>query len=271
MNQNAVQRIGLLAGAGDIPVYFARKASDKGIQVISIAFSDDIETSLAPYSQKHFSIGIGQANKILSTLREHQVQDLVILGKVDKTLIFQKLRLDMRALKIWNQLRNKEDKTLMEGILSELESEGLKTLDQRELLKELFPGAGVLTQKKPTKKELEEIAFGLPIAKQLADMEIGQTLVVKEKTVVAVEAAEGTNPTIERGCRLANGNGVVIKVSRTHQDFRYDCPGVGPETMEHLAKHDASVLALEAGRVMVVEQEQSIALANRAGFSIVCV
>ena len=156
-------------------------------------------------------------------------------------------------------------------MIREIEKEGLNVLDQKELLGEVFPGKGVLTERKPSIKEMEDIKFGIPIAKKLADMEIGQTIVVKNKTVVSVEAIEGTDRALERGCELSRGKCVAVKVSRTNQDYRYDVPGIGPQTMESLRNGGASVLAMEAERVMVVDQKKVVEVANRAKISIVCV
>ena len=156
-------------------------------------------------------------------------------------------------------------------MIKEIEKEGFNVLDQKELLGEIFPGKGVLTERKPSVEEMENIKFGIPIAKKLADMEIGQTIVVKNKTVVAVEAIEGTDKALARGCELSRGNCVAVKVSRTNQDYRYDVPGIGPQTMESLKSGGASVLAMEAGKVMVVDQEKVVEVANRAKISIVCV
>ena len=152
-----------------------------------------------------------------------------------------------------------------------MEKEGFQVLDQREFLREIFPPQGVLSRRQPSKSEIEDIEFGLPIAKKLADMEIGQTLIVCNKTVIAVEAIEGTDRAIERGCALARGNAVAIKVSRTDQDYRFDSPGVGPQTIEGLVKGGARVLALEAERVMLVDQARVVEMADQAGLSVVCV
>ena len=139
------------------------------------------------------------------------------------------------------------------------------------LLSEVFPGEGVLGRRKPSSKEMEEVEFGFPIAKKLADLEIGQTIVVKNKTVVAVEAIEGTDKALERGCKLSRGKCIALKVSRTNQDYRYDVPGIGPQTLEGLINGGASVLALEAGRVMVVDQSRLVKMADQAKMSIVCI
>ena len=194
-----------------------------------------------------------------------------MLGKVDKKIIFQPSFFDLRAVTFFKSLLSQEDKILLLGVIKEIEKEGLNVLDQKELLGEIFPAKGVLTKRKPSVKEMEDIKFGIPIAKKLADMEIGQTIVVKNKTVVSVEAIEGTDKALARGCELSRGNCVAVKVSRTNQDYRYDVPGIGPQTMESLKSGGASVLAMEAGKVMVVDQKKVVEVANRAKISIVCV
>lgn len=270
-NHDSYQRIGLLAGAGDIPIYFARKASENGIRLVSIAFSDEIDAGLKPYVEKHFSIGIGRMSKILRTLKQENIQGLLMLGKVEKSIIFKPQLFDMRALKTMKRLATHEDKSLLHGVIAELEKEGITVLDQKDFLKELFPQKGVLTKRKPSKQEMQDVEFGFHIARKLADMEIGQTLIVKNKTVVATEAAEGTDQAIQRGCELAKGKCAAIKVSRTNQDYRWDIPGVGKKTVELLIQGKASVLAIEAGRVMVMDLPEVLKTANKAGLSIVAI
>ncbi|MZG29914.1 MAG: LpxI family protein [Nitrospinae bacterium] len=262
------EKIGLVAGSGEVPIYFARKASQLGIKIISVGFSDEIQNDLKPYSENSYSIGVGQAGKILATFQKNNVKDLLILGKVDKGIVFKLQKFDLKALKFLKNIVTHEDKVLLLGMIGELEKEGFKVLSQKEFLSEIFPSKGTLTRREPTKQELADIEFGLPIARKLADMEIGQTLIVKNKTVVAVEALEGTDRAIQRGCELAQGKCVVIKVSRTNQDYRYDSPGIGPQTIRMLS--EGSVLALEAERVMVVEQEKVLELADASKISVTC-
>lgn len=271
MSKIQPSRIGLIAGAGEIPIYFARKASKNGVRLVSIGFTDDIHSQLAPFAEKSYSIGIGKTSKIFNTLKDENIEEVLILGKVDKSVIFRLQMFDMRTLKFLKNLKNKEDKTLMLGVIDEMEKEGFQVLDQREFLREIFPSQGTLSRRRPSKNEMEDIEFGLPIAKKMADMEIGQTVVVYNKTVIAVEAIEGTDRAIERGCALAKGKAVVVKVSRTDQDYRFDSPGIGPKTIEGLAMGGASVLALEAERVMVVDQARLVEMADQAGLSVICV
>ena len=262
------EKIGLIAGAGEIPIYFARKASQLGIKIISVGFTEEIQQGLTPFSQMSFAIGVGQAGKILDTFKKNNIKDLLILGKVEKSVIFKLQKFDLKTLKFLKNIVTHEDKVLLLGMIEELAKEGFTVLNQKEFLSEIFPPIGNLTKREPSKQELEDIEFGLPIARKLADMEIGQTLIVKNKTVVAVEALEGTDRAIQRGCELAQGKCVVIKVSRTNQDYRYDSPGIGPQTIRMLS--EGSVLALEAERVMVVEQEKVLELANAAKIAITC-
>jgi DUF1009 family protein len=269
MNSESERRIGLLAGAGDIPIYFARKAKQNGIRLVSVGFSSEIQSLLAPYSEKSFSIGVGRWSKISKTLKDQNIQDLLILGKVDKSVIFRPQLFDMRSLKLLNNIRTREDKTLLLGAIDEMAKDGFRVLDQREFMMEIFPAEGVLSKRQPTQEEMQDVAFGFPIAKKMADMEIGQTLIAQNKTVIAVESIEGTDRAIERGCQLSRDHAVVIKVSRTGQDYRYDCPGIGPQTLEGMAKGGARVLALEADRVLLVEQARVLEIADRAGIAVV--
>lgn len=271
MNHNSPQRIGLIAGSGEVPVYFARKISENGGKLVAVGFSDEIAAQLAPYAEKNYSIGVGQAGKIASTLKKEKITDIMIMGKVEKTLIFKLQAFDLQTVKFLASLKTREDKSLMVNVIRLFEEGGFKVLNQREYVREIFPKKGILTRRKPGKKEMEDIEYGFPIARKMADMEIGQTLVVKNKIVVAVEAVEGTDRTLERGCALARNKAVAIKVSRTDQDYRYDSPGVGPDTVRTLAAGGASVLALEAERIMVINQPQVVELANKAGLSIICI
>lgn len=271
MKDNIEQRIGLIAGSGEIPKIFARKALKNGIKVISISMTKEIGEGLAPHVQKDYSIWIGRPQKIIDTFRSENVSQLLLAGKFEKKMVFQLQMFDLKALKFLGRLATRQDKAILEEGILFAEEEGFTVLDQRQYINELFPGKGILTRKKPGKMEMEDVNFGVSIARYMADQEIGQTIVVKNKTVIAVEGVEGTDLAIERGCDLANGKCVAIKVSRTNQDYRYDCPGIGPKTVETLVKGNASVLALEAERVMVIERERVVAMADEAGLSIICV
>ena len=265
------EHIGLIAGTGEIPIYFARQAAEKGIRFVAIAFSDDIEKALRPYTEKSYSIGVWKSETILQTLKRENVTSLLMLGKVDKRIVFKPQFPEMRSIRFLKRMFNRDDKSLLEGILLELEEEGILTLSQRDYLPELFPEKGVLTRNQPSEEEMKDVEYGFSLARKMADMEIGQTVVVKNKTAIAIEAVEGTDCALARGCKLSDGQCVAVKVSRTQQDFRFDCPGVGVKTIETLAKGGASVLAIEAGRIMVIGLNEAIEKADKEKISIVAV
>jgi DUF1009 family protein len=273
MNTLAPQRIGLIAGAGEIPVYFAKKAHEDGVRIVSVSFTDEIDARLKPFVEKNYSISLAKSGKIFKTFEEENIKDILIIGKVEKKMIFKPQLFDLETLRIMTSMsfRTHQDKTVMLKIIEEIESRGFKVLDQMQWMKELYPEKGVLTRRHPTEKEMADVEFGFPITRYMADQEIGQTLVVKNKTVIAVEAVEGTDLTIERGCELGQEKCAVIKVSRTNQDYRFDSPGIGTQTIERMIKGKASIIAVEAGRIMIVERDKVVEQADRAGISIVCV
>ncbi|NIQ00125.1 MAG: UDP-2,3-diacylglucosamine diphosphatase LpxI [Nitrospinaceae bacterium] len=271
MSATAPQRIGLIAGAGEIPVYLARKAQEKGLSVVSIAFTDEIDARLKPFVEKNYSISLSKSGKIFKALHDENIREVLIVGKVEKKMIFRPQLFDMETLKMILSFRTHQDKNVMLRIIDEIESRGITVLDQMDYLQELYPEKGVLTRKTPSEKVRADIEFGLPIARYMADNEIGQTIVVKNKTVIAVEGVEGTDQTIERGCALSQGGCSVIKVSRTQQDYRFDSPGIGTRTLQGMIQGEAAALALEAGRVMIIERDQVLEQADRAGISILCV
>ncbi|MGV7221461.1 MAG: LpxI family protein [Nitrospinales bacterium] len=271
MTENSEQCIGLIAGAGVIPLIIAQKATDNGHKVVSISLSTEISTELTPFVHKNYSIGVGQIHKILKTLRSENISQVIIAGKVEKEMVFKLQMFDLKTLNLLRKLKSRQDKAILEKGIELIENEGFRVIDQKKFLKELFPSKGILTSKQPPQNELDDIEYGFSIAKYMADKEIGQTIIVKNKTVIAVEGVEGTDQAIERGCLLGKDNCIAIKVSRTNQDFRYDCPGIGPRTIEYLAKGKASLLAIEADNIMLVEKEKVLKLANKAGIAIICV
>ena len=167
-------RIGLIAGAGEIPVYFARKAVESGLRLVSIAFSNDTDEHLRPFVEKNYCIGIWKSEKIFQTLKRENVDHLLMLGKVDKRIIFKPQIPDLRAIKFLKRLATHEDKTVLDGVIRELEQEGITVLSQRDYLKELFPKKGLLTRHRPSTHEMEDVEYGFSIARKMADLEIGQ-------------------------------------------------------------------------------------------------
>lgn len=266
---SAQKRIGLIAGEGELPVKVAHSIKSRGFSLITIVLTRHLKEALFPYSDSIYHLGIGQSKKILNTLKSEGVRDVIIIGRINKKVIFDKLAFDLKALKFLREIVNKNDDTLMSGIAQLFEKEGLHIMDQRVFLKELFPEKGVLTKREPAEKEWKDIRYGFSLAKEIARLDIGETIVVKNQAILAVEAIEGTDKAIERGCALGEKDAVVIKVSRVKDDFRMDVPAIGTETLKRMIRHRASVLALEYKKIFIVDLDEVLSMANEAGISIV--
>ena len=254
-------RLGMIAGAGDIPLLIARQARREERPLPTIALSPQIAANLAPYCPILCQHGPGQLSKIIRTLRHHDVRQVVMVGKVEKRFLFQTPRLDLRALRRLGQLPDYRDVTMMEAVADEFAREGLQVVEQTRLLGHLLTPEGVFGRRQPDSRAWEDIGYGFVQAKQLASMDIGQTVVVRHRTILAVEALEGTDAAIRRGCAYGRG-AVVVKVNRRQQDMRFDVPVVGPNTLAAAAEGRAGVLAVEAGTTVMLHLPDLIATAN---------
>lgn len=261
-------RLGMIAGAGDIPLLIARQAKSENRPLPTIALSPQIATVLAPYCPILSQHGPGQLGRIIRTMRHHDVRQVVLVGKVDKSFLFQTPRLDLRALRRLGQLPDYRDLTMMAAVADEFAREGLQVVEQTRLLGHLLTPEGVVGRHRPTHRAWEDIDFGYAQAKQLAAMDIGQTVVVRRRTILAVEALEGTDAAIRRGCAFGRG-AVVVKVNRRQHDMRFDVPTVGPSTVEAVVEGGAAVLALEAGSTVMLYRSDLIAAANANRLSLV--
>lgn len=264
-------KIGLIAGEGQLPVMVAKAARKKGFSVVTVALSRSSRDALSSYSDSICHLGIGQTSKILLALKNEGVKELVIIGRIDKKVIFDRLRWDMRALRFLKANINKSDNTIMANVVKAFREEGLEIMDQRVFLKDLFPEKGVLTKREPTEEEWKNIRYGFSLAREIARLDIGETVVVKDEAVVAVEAIEGTDEAIKRGCKLAKKNAVIVKVSRKKEDSRLDVPAVGKKTIQTMVESKASALALEHEKIFIIDLEEVLAMADKAGISIVVI
>lgn len=267
--------LGMIAGAGELPEMIARQACAAGQPLPVIALSAAIAAQLTPYCPTLMQYGPGQLSKIMRALQRHHVQEVVVVGKVPKQLLFETPRLDWRALRMLGRLRDYRDVTFLQAVIAEFAKEGLAIVEQTRVLGTLLTPAGVLGTRAPSAREWEDIRFGFAQAKQLAAMDIGQTLVVRKRTVLAVEAVEGTDLAIQRGCRFGRRGAIVVKVSRPQQDMRFDIPTVGPQTLREVIAGQATVLAVEAGSTFIIRlpELQAAAVAHRialVGVSATC-
>lgn len=261
--------IGIIAGGGQFPFMIAERAKRKGISVVVVAHQGETDPSLCEQVDAIFWVKLGQFGKLIRALKKSGVRKTIMAGTINKRRMFENIKPDLKGLSILSKLAMFHDDDILRAVARELGKEGIEIIASTEFLPELLAPPGCLTKKKPSKAEEEDIRFGWKIAKELGRLDIGQCVVVRRKTVLALEAIDGTNETILRGGRLARERAVVIKVSKPNQDFRFDLPTVGLDTIEVMSSVRASVLALEAGKTLVFDRGDTIDRANGAGISIV--
>lgn len=264
-----MKTIGLLAGVGRLPVEFARAARGMGFTVIAIGVVPGVDAELDTVANKAYHISVGQLQSIITTLQTEGVTDVTMLGKVTKELMFTgAVQLDSRIQKVLASLTDSSDDTVMLAFVRELAAEGLGVLDQTALLRTLMPGKGVLTSRKPSEAEQADMEFGFTMAKEIGRLDIGQTVVVKNCAVMAVEAIEGTDVCIRRGGELGGKGVTVAKVAKPNQDMRFDVPAVGPNTIEAMHIAGAAALVMEAGKTLLVDRETVLKMADSYGITI---
>lgn len=265
-----MEKIGLLAGVGRLPVEFARAAKSMGFGVFAVALLDEVEKELTEHVEKIEQISVGQLDTIFNFLKQNNITRVTMLGKVTKELMFNgKVELDQRMKKILESLSDNSDDTLMMAFVRELALEGITVIDQTALIRSLLVKEGTLTKREPTTEEKADMEFGFKMAKAIGGLDIGQTVVVKDLAVMAVEAIEGTDECILRGGRLGRGGVVVAKVAKPKQDVRFDIPAVGVKTIESMCTAGAKALVMEAGKTILVEKEKVIEIADENGITIV--
>ena len=261
--------IGLIAGNGRFPLLFAENARRLGYRVSAVALTGETDPSLEGAVDRLQWIALGQLGRLIKAYKKDGVRQAVMVGGVKKTHLFSGIRPDLRSLALLRRVTVPKDDMLLRAIAAELESEGIAIRESTFGLTGLLVEEGKLTRRAPTRKEWRDIEFGWEMAKTVGALDIGQCVVVKERVVVAVEAVEGTDQAIRRGGKLARGGAVVVKRFKPQQDRRFDLPAVGPITIEVMAESGAAVLAIEAGRALLLDRAVAIAAADEAGIAIV--
>ena len=264
-----MEKIGLIAGGGQFPLLIAESAKKRGLAVIAVAHKGETMPELADKVDKITWIGLGQFGHLLNAFKSSDVRHALMAGAINKTKVFANVKPDLKGLEVLGKLLIFHDDDILRTVARELEREGIKVVSSTDYLPELLAPPGCITKKKPSKEEMDDIEFGWMVAKELGRLDIGHCVVVRKKTVLAVEAIEGTDKTILRGGTLAIDGAIVVKVCKPNQDLRFDLPAVGVETVDVMSKVNASVLAIEAGKTLVFNKEEMIRLANAKGISIV--
>lgn len=257
--------LGLIAGAGRFPFHVAREAKRQGIPVIAVGIHGWADGSLAEHVDTYEEIAIGQLGRLIAYLKSHDIHQAIMAGKVTKeVLLNERSTFDAEARHILRQAAGSSVGVLLGSIGTRLASEGITLLDSSTFLKRDLCPAGVLTSRGPTATEQEGIEVGLHAAQTIATLDIGQTVIVKGKVVVAVEALEGTDAAIRRAYALAGKDLVVVKMASPDQDRRFDLPIIGPDTIATFSEAGVSCLAVEAGTTLLLDREALIASANAA-------
>lgn len=262
--------IGIIAGNGLFPIVFAKKAKQLGYKVVAAGIKGDTSILLKFFTDQFSLFSVGELRKMFDYLKNNNVTEAVMAGQVNPENLFKRnIVLDDDFKRIFEAIKDRKADTIFLAITEKLAERNIKLLNSTFLVQDSLAQEGVITQRKPSQAEALDVAFGKEIAKLMGGIDVGQTVVIKEKAIVAIEAMEGTDKTINRGGILAQGNAVVVKMSKPNQDFRFDVPVIGPKTIQAMIKVKASCLAVEAGKTLIIEKDKVLKMANQAGICIV--
>jgi UDP-2,3-diacylglucosamine hydrolase len=260
---------GLIAGNGRFPFLVLEGARSQGIEMAVIAIKEEAAPELEKIAKVLHWVSLGELSKTIELLQQEGVTQAVMAGQVKHNKIFSAIRPDWKLAKLLLSLPRKNTDSLIGAVARVLGEEGIQLVDSTLFLKPLVADAGVLTRRAPNGHEAEDMAYGLGVARQIAGMDIGQTVVIADRACVAVEAMEGTDETIARAAKITSGKPlVVVKVSKPGQDMRFDVPVVGLSTVEQMRVAGATALAVDAGRTLLFDRAKLIELADAAGIAI---
>jgi DUF1009 family protein len=263
------KKLGLIAGNGKFPLIFAEEAKRAGYSVVAVAHRGETDEAIAQAADEVNWIYVGQLGKIIRAFQHAGVTEAVMAGGIRKVRLFGNFRPDLRGARFLAKFKSREDDVLLRGIADELAGEGIQVLESTLCLSHIISSDGVLTKREPRRREWDDIRLGFQTAKEIGRLGVGQTVVVKNQMVLAVEAVEGTDAAIQRGGALAKSGCVVVKVSKPQQDLRFDVPAVGVGTVNCLHEVRGAVLAVEAGKTILLEKENLLRQADAYGIAVV--
>ncbi len=262
---------GLIAGNGRFPFMVIEGARRAGVKLSVAAIKEETDPQIERAAERVLWIGIGQLGKLIRFFKGEGVDRAIMAGQVKHVQIFSSAIPDARMLKLLLKLPKRNTDALIGGVADELASEGIELLDSTTFLQDYLPQPGVLTRREPDKRERDDMEYGLDIAREIARLDLGQTIVVRSRACVAIEAMEGTDETITRAGRLARGRLTVVKIAKPNQDMRFDVPVVGPPTIETMTVAGATCLCVTANKTLLFDRDEMINLADRKKISIVAV
>lgn len=267
-----MKRIGLIAGNRKFPLIFTQAAKKQGCSVVAVAIKGETLPALKKIADKVYWISLKEYSRMFQIFQSEGITQVVMAGQISPGRLFSKeINKDVELKRILSQIKDKKADTIFGAIAQRLKDFGLELLNSTIFLEDFLPKKGVLTKKEPGFSEWEDIYFAFDLAKEMGLLDIGQTVAVKQKAVVAVEALEGTDNLIRRAGRIAGAGVVIAKVSKPKQDMRFDIPVVGLNTIKNLARIKAACLAIEAEKTLFIDKEESIRLADRHGIALVSV
>ncbi|MDH5720953.1 MAG: UDP-2,3-diacylglucosamine diphosphatase LpxI [Spirochaetia bacterium] len=261
-----IKKLGIIAGSGILPALTADSAIKQNVETVIYAVEEeDFSNKKHNLHLRTISkpVTITQVGKAIKQFKKDGITHLVMIGKITKEHLFKDLKFDLKTLWMLRKLINRNDDTIFFALADELKKNGVDILPQDYFLKDLFLPEGVYSKKKPSAQDLKDIKYGMYYAKKMGQLDIGQTVVVRFESVLAVEAIEGTDECIKRGGRLSRNKGAVVcKAEKAKQDARFDVPAIGVQTLETIKKNGAHALAFEAGKTLIVTPESVIKKAN---------
>jgi len=269
-SRNSDDRYAIIAGNGTFPFLVLDAARAEGIEPLVVAIQEEASPDLSSKGADTRWISLGDVSKFFELLKSERVNKVVLAGQVKHAQLFSNIKPDGLLNRALAGLSRKNTDALIGAFVHMLSRQGIEVVDSTKFLKSILAGEGSLTTRRPDESEMADVAYGREIAKKIAGIDIGQTIVVAERACVAIEAMEGTDATIERAACLSNGRRlVVVKVSKPRQDMRFDVPVVGPRTVQVMQRANALTLAVDAGKTLLFEKPRLLEEANAAGIAIV--
>lgn len=266
-----MERIAIIAGAGEFPSLMAREFLRRGLEPVVVGIEEEADRAIETIASTVYWQPLGKVGRLLKTLQKEGVEQAVLAGKVQKVRIFRDFKPDLKAITLLWGLRDRKDDTILLKVAEVLAEAGITLLPQTTHMESYLPGPQLFTRRAPTDEERADVEFGFGIAKELGRLDVGQTVVVKRRAVLALEAIEGTDSAIRRGGSLGGGGAVAVKVAKPSQDLRFDVPAVGRETIVACVDAGVRVLAVEAGKTFFFQREAAVDLADRNGLALLAV
>ncbi len=267
-----MENIGIITGKGNFPILLAKNIAEiyKDIKIFAVGFSGQTNKKIKNYVEEFKILPFGNFGKLIEYFNTKNIKKALMAGLVNHRKLFdKKIKLDEFAKKIFENIKDNKADSILGSISKELEKNNIEILPMLDFLKNNIAEEGVLTKTQPTQSQMKDVQFGFEIAKELSKLDIGQTLVVKNRCTVAVESIEGTDLCLLRAGKLAKEDTVIVKIAKSNQDTRFDLPIIGPTTIKIMKKIKSKVLAIESGKTCIIDKENVLKLADKYKISII--